>query len=301
MNLIDEIKKLTDHLFKLTTQQGPASTEQQLEHTVIQSQTLEDLKPNTKDEPSRDRIIDENNNVKTNKQDILDKKDKGLDNGRSCTETNVSDLFKKFAIMEQNSSQLDYDENAKPMNAPWPVSNKRTKFRINQMSSRDVPTYNPTNPSLEKFKKQQSMDTFSEISVTNTSSSSNQSKLHLIGEPRRAAEPLSFSANATKTCLLHLLEKYQKDTSMTTANFSSSRHFFRQDNLFSTDMAGNHHKQSQFLNGKNQSISFDWGLENSNNNIEKRTINSISTFFQLHANSGTNVKGIQAQIEAKNK
>ena len=84
---------------------------------------------------------------------------------------------------------------------------------------------------------------------------------------------------------------------MATANFSSSRHFFRQENLFTSENAGNQHKQ--FLSGKNQSISFDWGLEN--NTMEKRTINSISSFFQLHANSGKNVKGIQAQMEAKNK
>lgn len=80
------------------------------------------------------------------------------------------------------------------------------------------------------------------------------------------------AANATKDCLLHLLERYSDRDE--TATISKGRH---------------------------QSISVDWGMGISDN-MEHRSMNSINAFFHRNSsNVGSSVKKLQSKIEAKNK
>lgn len=115
--------------------------------------------------------------------------------------------------------------------APWPITTKRTKFRVTQMS-RDVPMNSPNTHQT----------VFLEEAVT-----------------------------TTKDCLLHLLEKYNDTESRAHTSLGTM--------------------------GRHQSISEGYGISD---NLEYRSMNSLNFFFQRHANSGKQVKQIQAQIESKN-
>lgn len=116
--------------------------------------------------------------------------------------------------------------------APWPVTNRRTKFRLTELS-RDVPIGSP-NTHQNIFMEE--------------------------------------AANATKDCLLHLLERYSDRDEIETIS-----------------------------KGRHQSISVDWGMGISDN-MEHRSMNSINAFFHRNSsNVGSSVKKLQSQIEAKNK
>lgn len=151
---------------------------------------------------------------------------------KSSTIHRNSKLGSTTATTTVSSSTNGNGENA--ASAPWPITTKRTKFRITQMS-RDVPMYSP-NTHQTVFLDEEAVTT-------------------------------------TKDCLLHLLEKYNQT-----------------DNNRSYTSLG--------LMGRHQSISDGFGISD---NLEYRSMNSLNFFFQRHANAGTTVKQIQAQIESKNK
>uniref|UniRef100_A0A1L8DKT0 Putative serine/threonine protein kinase n=2 Tax=Nyssomyia neivai TaxID=330878 RepID=A0A1L8DKT0_9DIPT len=82
------------------------------------------------------------------------------------------------------------------------------------------------------------------------------------------------AANTTKDCLLHLLEKYNGVSETRTPSISTL--------------------------GRHQSFSCAWGAEE---DLEKRSMNSINAFFQRHAShmGKSSVKQMQATIEGKGK
>lgn len=166
-------------------------------------------------------------------------------NGGNITTTKTTSSSIKSSTTQTTSSKLNNSETTSnnvmsstngsaASSAPWPITTKRTKFRITQMS-RDVPMYSP-----------------------------NTHQTVFLDEE---------SVNTTKDCLLQLLEKYNQT-----------------DNNRSYTSLG--------MMGRHQSISDGFGISD---NLEYRSMNSLNYFFQRHANAGTTVKSIQAQIESKNK
>lgn len=268
--LFDEIKKITNHLFKITATPDPLphSNGDASEHemrasndrvhdmniqnlnitqtTPLDTGTLEEgVKSDIK---TCDDMMDENNNSKIN--DV---------NDGSARSHPFSEIFKKFTSLADSGTQVNDTSNA-----PWrnDVSTKRTKFRINQMSSRDVPIIKTERPA--KLKKQNAID------AADTRLFDEQ-----INHKSIFHKPKSSLANSYG--IVDLLESFEHDRSqMLKAHF---RH-----KTFVDRMA-------------NGSISFDCGQIG----VEQRSMSTIRSLFQLHATTGRNVKQIQAQIEAKNK
>lgn len=162
-----------------------------------------------------------------------EKVNKALDETMKLSSNKLNGLHRSDSIpISRKSSFSSEFSNNDFGTAPWPVSNRRTKFRLTELS-RDVPIGSP-NTHQNIFMEE--------------------------------------AANATKDCLLHLLERYS-DREETAA----------------------------ISNGRHQSISVDWGMGISDN-MEHRSMNSINAFFHRNSsNVGSSVKKLQSQIEAKNK
>ncbi|CAO1383269.1 unnamed protein product [Diamesa tonsa] len=268
INLFDEIKKLTDHLFKLTSQDQQLQQQQhEIDHNantqnlatehILMNENInvtdvididdtlkeQSLEPNdTKvlveheksnnitvvdDEEKIEQLtVDENNNININ-DDNTDDKEIIVEVQKS----GVRGLLKKFMILADSPQHLSPPIN-ESLNAPWPVSTKRTKFRINQMSSRDVPIY-PTGK-LSKLNKPNSFETTasSEKHVTTTTTTTFRKSLD--------NNNIEASTKMTKSIV-------ENNSSPTSPQFT------------------------------------------------------MRSFFQSRATTGTSVKQIQAQMEAKNK
>lgn len=197
-------------------------------------------------------MVDENNN-KNGSVKIND-----VDEGPARSHP-FSEIFKRFSSLADSGSHV-----SDTSNAPWrnDVSTKRTKFRINQMSSRDVPIVKTERPA--KLKKQNAID-------------ASDTKLFDEQINHKSIFHNTQSPLANRYGIVDLLESFEHDRSqLLKAHF---RH-----KTFVDRMA-------------NGSISFDCGQIG----VEHRSMNTIRSLFQLHATTGRNVKQIQAQIEAKNK
>lgn len=242
----DEIKQLTNHLFKITAQAAPhtngADSDDRVHDMNIQNLNTTASKSNPLEEGVE--ACDENNN-KINDADGTRES--------SARSHPFSEIFKKFADAGSHVNDS--------INAPWPVTTRRTKFRINQMSSRDVPIVKTDRPAkLQKQKAVDACDTkiFDEHI-------SRKSIFH------------DTQTRPDSNCIADLLESFEHD-----------RH----------RMLQSHFRHKTFIDRMpNGSISFDCGQIG----VEQRSINTIRSLFQLHAATGRNVKLIQAQIEAKNK
>lgn len=162
-----------------------------------------------------------------------EKINKALDETMKLSSNKLNGLHRSDSIpISRKSSFSSEFSNSDFGSAPWPVTNRRTKFRLTELS-RDVPIGSP-NTHQNIFMEE--------------------------------------AANATKDCLLHLLERYNDNDE--TETISKGRH---------------------------QSISVDWGMGISDN-MEHRSMNSINAFFHRNSsNVGSSVKKLQSQIEAKNK
>lgn len=161
-----------------------------------------------------------------------EKVNKALDETMKLSSNKLNGLHRSDSIPISRKSSFSSEFSNTEFGAPWPVSNRRTKFRLTELS-RDVPVGSP-NTHQNIFMEE--------------------------------------AANATKDCLLHLLERYSDREE--TATISKGRH---------------------------QSISVDWGMGISDN-MEHRSMNSINAFFHRNSsNVGSSVKKLQSQIEAKNK
>lgn len=279
--LFDEIKKLTNHLFKTTIQAEPHMNGDAIKHAIqtstdrvhdmntqnlntTQTTSVESAtKSNTFEESddvgvndgsmARDDMADVNNNINSKINDAQESAENSL---RSHP---FSEIFKKFASLADAAASQANDPSP---NAPWPVSTKRTKFRINQMSSRDVPIVRTEKPA--KLTKQNAIDAC-DTKLFDEQISHNSIFQH--PQPTRVSD----------YGIVDLLNSFEHD----------------RNQLFQS-----HFRHKTFVDRlQNGSISFDCGQLG----VEQRSMNTIRSLFQLHATTGRHVKQIQERIEAKYK
>lgn len=274
--LFDEIKKITNHLFDKTIQAEPLTNGHVEKHENQASDRVHDMNMqnlNSTQAPSIDSTTKPNTfkqgadaiTVKTcDESDLNNNKINGDERTTAiANEENLersrpfSEIFRKFASLADAGTHV----NELP-SAPWPVSTKRTKFRINQMSSRDVPILKTEKPA--KLQKQKAVDAC-------------DTKLFDEQINHKSIFHKTPSSQLAKNCIADILESFEHD----------------RNQLFSS-----HFRHKTLTNRMpNGSISFDCGQLGD----EQRSMNTIRSLFQLHASTGRNVKQIQAQIEAKNK
>jgi hypothetical protein len=290
VSLLDEIKKITDYLFKIkskpckeiaSTQQEdepllesprqPGNIKEEVDETIIDKKCEQDKEQHKNiinsmhnKQSELDEDVDNNQLKKISKgpedEAVNEKKIQ-----MSSTEEETTTLFKKLTNVVE-------DKKDGTMHAPWSISTKRTKFRINQMSSRDVPIFKVSQQNFTKLQKQNAIVT-SESLFQET-----------IIKPQTSIDITEKSNNEFFGS--DLMKKFQKETSK---NFQHHMQFKKFEHVL------NDQQQQK------QSISFDFGGLNMDRSFEQRTINSITTFFQLHAKNGTTVQQIKKEIEAKNK
>lgn len=219
----DEIKKLTNHLFEITTNHYP------------------------------DHNNNNNNNMSTetlqgDKIDVAGKKPAVDENGRGNNNNQFSAIFKKFTELADSGSASFVTDTSSNSQVPWAVT-KRTKFKLNQTSSRDVPIVRTEKPA--RLKKQNAIDDATDMKL--------------------------FSENIShKPVMKSIVDIFDE-------NFDDAVAFQSRNETF----------VSRLPNG---SISFDCGQLGA-----ERSMNTIRALFQIHASTGTSVRNILGQIEAKNK
>ena len=270
--LFDEIKKITNHLFDQTIQAEPYTNgddekhENRASNNRVHDMNIQNLNTTqtTSDDTTTeadtlkesvktcDESLDVNNN-KINDVEETTAKENGESSERSRP---FSEIFRKFASLADTGLHV-----SELPSAPWPISTKRTKFRINQMSSRDVPIFKTEKPA--KLQKQKAVDAC-------------DTKLFDEQINHKSIFHNTPSSPLAKNCIADLLESFEHD----------------RNQLFKS-----HFRQKFTDQMPNGSISFDCGQLGD----EHRSMNTIRSLFQLHASTGRNVKQIQAQIEAKNK
>lgn len=399
INLFDEIKKLTNHLFKLTSQDQ--QQQQQLQHEIdhnakTQNSATEhilmneninvtdviDIDDTLKEQSleqnvAKDMLVEKerNNNINNNNITVVDDEEKmehlildennnnNINNINGDTGDNeskeiivevqksgVRGLLKKFMILADSPQHLSPPIN-ESLNAPWPISTKRTKFRINQMSSRDVPIY-PTGKlsklikpnafettaaaslSTEKHVTTTTTTTFRKSFDNNNIEASTQMTKSIVHNNSSPTSPqlyegcLKYQTNennkhfdmssARKQHLLKLLDEIDQELHA----LPSATVYNKANNLFQTtsvttpttslfenanQLKANHEaflRNHRLLPTTTEiSSSFD----NDDNNVvvttadDESTVSAMRSFFQSRATTGTSVKQIQAQMEAKNK
>ena len=268
----DEIKKITNHLFKKPAHAEPPPNtnngdnrvhdmNKQNLHTTTTQTTSVDLATE-----SSTCHVDTSINNKIN--DVAVGANVTKENARNVEQSHpFSEIFKRFTSLADAGSHV-----SDLSSVHWPVSTRRTKFRINQMSSRDVPIFKTEKPA--KLRKQNAIDAndmkiFDEQINRKSVFNGNDTK------------PPVAAATVASNCIADLLESFEND----------------KNQLFQSHFRHKMKFIDRVPNGG--SISFDCGQLG----MEHRSINSntIRSLFQLHATTGRNVKLIQAQIEAKNK
>lgn len=232
----DEIKKLTNHLFEITTNHYS-------EHDASSNLSVTSPSPMPATVPRCEKIDNDDAKKMSPNGDV-----RGDAGGKS---NQFSAIFEKFTKLADNSDTLSASQ------VPWAVT-KRTKFRLSQTSSRDVPIVRTERPA--RLKKQTAIDDATDMKLFDEKIN-HQKSPHVM---RSIVDIFDEDFVRQHNGLLH-----------------SSR--FRHETFV-----------SRLPNG---SISFDCGQLG----VEQRSINTIRALFQLHASTGTSVKNILGQIEAKNK
>lgn len=285
--LFDEIKKITNHLFDITVHAEPntngdndeyRATDNRVHDMNIQNLTITQtsavdrtLDSNTSFKESNGgdvnvdmksvKTCDESLDVNNNKINDNADEDDGLKRSKENVSRNAhpfSEIFRKFSSLADAGSHLMTIDQS---NAPWPITTRRTKFRVNQMSSRDVPILKTDRPA--KLQKQKAVD------ASDTKLFDEQIHHKSIFQ--------STPAPRAKNTIENLLATFEQE----------------RNQLFQS-----HFRHKTFIDRMpNGSNSFDCGQLG----VEQRSINTIRSLFQLHASTGQKVKQIQAQIEAKNK
>lgn len=278
--LFDDIKKITNHLFDITVHAEPHTngdydvnrstdnrvhdmnkqnlntTQTSAVDSATKSNTFKqgddgDVDVDVQNVKTCDKSLDVNNN-KINDDDGSKKSEENPERSHP-----FSEIFRKFTSLADAGFHVTTDQS----NAPWPVTTRRTKFRINQMSSRDVPILKTDRPA--KLQKQKAVD------ACDTKLFDEQINHKTIFH--KSPSPLA------KNCIVDLLQSFEQE----------------RDQLFQS-----HFRHKTFIDRhSNGSISFDCGQLG----VEQRSMNTIRSLFQLHATTGQKVKQIQARIEAKNK
>lgn len=248
----DEIKKLTNHLFEITKNHYS-----ELETpTPITSITTKPDNSNNHNANGKNlcltsnSIVDDNNN-KIDDSQMDQTHETSMTNESTMRSNQFTEIFKKFTKLNDDSSIVS--------NVPWAVT-KRTKFRINRTSSRDVPIVRMEKPA--KLKKQNAIDDGHDMklfdeTITHTS--------------RTDAVDILTGNN-----IVDFLD----------ATFLNKTHHHMFQSVRHETFLG------QFPNG---SISFDCGQLGE----EQRSINIVKALFRLHASTGTSVKQMQSLIESK--
>lgn len=274
MYFFDEITKITNHLFDKTAQAEPHTNGGDAAEHGIQSpghRTEHDMNIqnlDTTQTTSGAIAVESTNGDDADVQSVKTDANNNEING-CCDETKTaakgddaddqrrhpfSNIFKKFSSLADSGNELS--------NAPWPVSTKRTKFRINQMSSRDVPIFKTDRPA--KLQKQNAID------ACDTKMFDEQINRKSIFHDTSPSAP-------GKSSIVQLLESFERDRSQ----------------LFQS-----HFRHKTFIDRMpNGSISFDCGQLG----VETRSMNTIRSLLSLHASTGQHVKQIQAKIEAQHK
>jgi hypothetical protein len=225
----DEIKKLTNHLFEITTNHY---SERNGNHNNLSMTSTSPL-------PSAVPVCEKIDN------DDVKKMSPGDAGGKSNQFSAIFEKFTKLATENNDTSTSSQ--------VPWTVT-KRTKFRLNQTSSRDVPIVRTDRPA--RLKKQNAIDDASDMKLFDEKIN-HQKSPHVIKS------------------IVDIFDE----------NFMKQLH-------------SSHVRHETFVSRlPNGSISFDCGQLG----VEERSINTIKTLFQIHASTGTSVKNILGQIEAKNK
>lgn len=252
----DEIKKLTNHLFNITKNhyseiEIPKTTETAT--STNPKDQIENKNHNYGNNDDRNLYITSNSIVDDNNNKIDDKQmDQTQETSTDAMKNNqFSEIFKKFSKLADSGSIVS--------NVPWAVT-KRTKFRINQTSSRDVPIVKTDKPA--KLRKQNAIDDSTDMKLFDES----------INHTTRTDAADILTAGTNIVDFLH--EK-----------FSNKRHHHIFQSMRHETFVG------RLTNG---SISFDCGQLG-----EQRSINTFKALFQLHATTGTSVKEMQALIESK--
>jgi hypothetical protein len=255
--LFDEIKKITN-LFTATTQ-APTPHTNEADRDVNGHRVLDMNRENLSGEEDTCCV---EGDVKTcdGPVDANHNKINDVDGEEATRSHPFAEIFKKFTTLsEPSASSSDVS------GAPWPVSTKRTKFRVNQMSSRDVPIVRMDKPA--KLQKQSAVDACDTKLFDEHIASVRKSIFHTaVGDVPRV-----------RNCIADLWDSFERD----------------RDQMFHA-----HFRHKTFMERlPNGSISFDC----SQLDVEQRSINTIRSMFQLHATTGRHVKQIQAKIEANRK
>lgn len=227
----DKIKKLTNHLFEITT--NHYSDHNNNSHISDLSKDVEKEKVEEIDEKK----------LSTASNGIVEE-----DEGNSYK---FSAIFKKFTALADSGNV-----SVQSSQMPWvsSTSTKRTKFKLNQTSSRDVPIVKTEKPA--RLKKQNAIDDASDMKLFD--------------------ETFTHKPTVMKS-IVDIFNENIVETAAATQ---------RQETFV-----------SRLPNGNFSSSSFDCGQLG----VEQRSMNTIRALFQLHAATGTSVKNILGQIEAKNK
>lgn len=273
----DEIKKITNHLFDIVKQKPEPHTngtivemhEHQPSDNRVHDMNIQNLNAMnttavvnaTKSNTFKESDGVEVKNAKTCDEGLVDANNNKINDtdGNASRSHPFAEIFRKFSSLADSGSHV-----TDMTNAPWPVTTRRTKFRINQMSSRDVPIVRTERPA--KLQKQTAID------ACDTKLFDERISHKSMFSPSPPPSPLG------KNCIVDLFESFERDRNELLQ--SHFRHKILIDRI---------------PNGG--SLSFDCGQLD----VEQRSINTIRSLFQLHATTGRNVKQIQARIEAKNK
>jgi hypothetical protein len=258
--LFDEIKKITN-LFTATTQAPtPHTNEADIPAENGRRDVLDMNRHNLSGEATDTCCVEGDVKTCDGPVDANHNKINDVDGEEAATSHPFAEIFKKFATLaEPSASSSDVS------NAPWPVSTRRTKFRVNQMSSRDVPIVRTEKPA--KLQKQSAIDAC-------------DTKLfdeHIAGVRKSIFHTAVGDVPRVRNCIADLWDSFERD----------------RDQMFHS-----HFRHKTFMERMpNGSISFDCGQLD----VEQRSISTIRSMFQLHATTGRHVKQIQAKIEANHK
>ncbi|XP_070502473.1 death-associated protein kinase 1-like isoform X1 [Chironomus tepperi] len=246
----DEIKKLTNHLFEITKNHYSETETPTTTTTTTKPDNSNNHNVNGKNVClTSNRIVDDNNNKIDDSQ--MDQTHETSMNDDDKRNNQFTEIFKKFTKLTDDSSIVS--------NVPWAVT-KRTKFRINQTSSRDVPIVRTEKPA--KLKKQNAIDDGHDMKLFD--------------------ETINHTSRTDAVDIL----TGNKIVDFLDETFSNKTHHHMFQSVRHETFVG------RLPNG---SVSFDCGQLGE----EQRSINTIKALFRLHASTGTSVKHMQALIESK--
>ncbi|GAB0086178.1 death-associated protein kinase related [Sergentomyia squamirostris] len=300
INLADEIKKLSERLLMLS-----AIPTDKPEEKNDKNQELKPDKPEIREKP---KVIPKSSLV--NGGTVQDVRPEPKKKGKSAekrpdipdkqTKTNLVDTFKRSISQAHNEKNEIMSKTSQFTRSRSIVGNslinsiteslsRHTKTtvsitkeqKINGFTERLSKTIEET-PEVNTITTEKTVQKSNPIGVP-WSVGNKRTKFRMtqfsrdvpVGSPHQH-QPIYIeeAANTTKDCLLHLLEKYSGVSECRTPSMSTL--------------------------GRHQSFSCAWGVEE---DLEKRSMNSINTFFQRHAShvGRSSVKQIQENIEGKGK